>query len=177
MVTGYISKHLLNSLVFGMRIRSTKIMIGRRDAKKIGYSQAFKAITLGIFIAYFIMALTSFNPVWLLEFDYMPTILFGVVILYCFGYLFGRSAGVSILVKKRPAILFGIIYGFVIVWSATLAASLVGFAEVLADRDQVAKPLRDYVYKPLVMITFYGFIPIVLIGVWYGYSIKKYSKN
>ena len=49
--------------------------------KKIGYTQAFKAITVGLVIAYVIMALLA-EPFWLFQFDYAPTILFAAIIIY-----------------------------------------------------------------------------------------------
>ena len=115
---------------------------------------------------------------WIFRFDYTPTLIFAVIVIYYFGFLFGSLAGIDILVKKRPSLLFGIIYGFLIVWSTTFVGSLVGFfTEGLANKTPISEPFNDYIIKPLLIITFYGFIPIIAIGIWYGYSIKKHSKH
>ena len=86
--------------------------------KKIGYRQAFKAITVGLIIAYFIMALMA-GPFWLFQFDYVPTILLAAFMIYVAGYFFGGLTGIWISKQSRLSILFGIIGGFLIVWTGT----------------------------------------------------------
>ena len=29
------------------------------------------------------------------------------------------------------------------------------------------------IYKPMALVTMYGFLPIILVGIWFGISIKK----
>jgi uncharacterized membrane protein YqjE len=79
-------------------------------AKRIGYKQAFKAITIGLAIAYFIMSLMA-GPVWLFQFDYAPTIIFAAVITYVAGYIFGGLTGKWIIIKRLPSIPLGILSG------------------------------------------------------------------
>jgi glucan phosphoethanolaminetransferase (alkaline phosphatase superfamily) len=115
-----------------------------KTVKKIGYMLAFKAITIGLIIAYFIMALMA-GPFWLFQFDYAPTILFAVLIIYIAGYFFGGLTGVWIIRHNRPAILFGIIGGFLIVWTTTFAGSLIGFVkEGLQNKSEISEPFHDY---------------------------------
>ena len=141
--------------------------------KKIGYTQAFKAITLGIALAYVIMALMA-GPLWLFQFDYAPTILFAATMIYIVGYFFGGLTGVWILKHNRSAILFGIIGGFLIVWTATFIGSLIGFMnEGLPNQSEISEPIYDYIYKPMALVTMFGFLPIILVGIWFGLSIKK----
>ena len=149
-----------------------------KRAKRIGYIQAFKAITIGLVIAYTIMAFLA-GPLWLFQFDYMPTILFAVAMIYVAGYLFGSLIGNWIIIKKRPAVLTGIAGGFLMVWSATFAGSLVGFFnEGLGELHPLDNPFYDYIYKPLALVTIFGCIPILLVGIWFGISIKrKFTQN
>lgn len=141
--------------------------------KKIGYRQAFKAITVGLVIAYIIMALMA-GPFWLFQFDYAPTILFAAIIIYIAGYFFGRLTSIWISKQRRLAILFGIIGGFLIVWTATFFGSLVGFMnEGLPNNSEISEPIHDYIYKPLALVTIFGLLPIIIVGIWFGLSIKK----
>jgi len=148
-------------------------MTDLKTIRKIGYMQAFKAITIGLAIAYFIMASMA-GPFWLFQIYNAPTIIFAAIFTYLAGYYFGGLTGIWILRDKRPAILFGIIGGFLIVWCATFIGSLVGLIkEGLPNRDEISEPFHDYVYKPLALVTFFGFLPIVIVGIWFGLSIKK----
>ena len=145
--------------------------------KKIGYTQAFKAITVGLVIAYVIMALMA-GPFWLFQFDYAPTILFAAIIIYIAGYFFGGRTGIWISKRSHLAILFGIVGGFLIVWTATFFGSLIGFMkEGLPNQSEISEPVHDYIYKPLALVTIFGFLPIILVGIWFGLSIKKKVDN
>ena len=148
-------------------------MIELTTFKKIGYIQAFKAITVGLVIAYIIMALMA-GPLWLFQFDYAPTVIFAAIIIYIAGYFLGGQTGIWILKQNKPAILFGILGGFLIVSTATFIGSLIGFfKEGLPNHSEISEPIHDYIYKPLAMVTIFGFIPIILVGIWFGLSIKK----
>jgi glucan phosphoethanolaminetransferase (alkaline phosphatase superfamily) len=141
--------------------------------KKIGYRQAFKAVTVGLVIAYVIMALMA-GPFWLFQFDYAPTILFAAFMIYVAGYFFGGLTGIWISKQSRLSILFGIIGGFLIVWTATFFGSLIGFMkEGLPNQSEISEPIQDYIYKPMALVTIFGFLPIILVGIWFGLSIKK----
>jgi hypothetical protein len=145
--------------------------------KKIGYVQAFKAITVGLVIAYVIMALMA-GPLWLFQFDYVPTILFASFIIYVAGYFFGGLTGIWVSKRSQLAVLFGIVGGFLIVWTATFCGSLIGFMnEGLSNKSEISEPVNDYIYKPMALVTFFGFLPIILVGIWFGLSIKKKIGN
>ena len=152
-------------------------MTDLKTIKRIGYTQAFKAITVGLAIAYIIMA-SSAGPFWLFEVGYAPTIIFASIITYLAGYYFGGLTGIWILKQKRPAILFGILGGFLIVWCATFFGSLVGLIkEGLPNKNEISEPFYDYVYKPMALVTFFGFIPIVIVGCWFGLSLKRTARR
>jgi len=148
-----------------------------KTIKKIGYTQAFKAITVGLAIAYLIMSLMA-GPFWLFQVDYSPTIIFAAITTYFVGYYFGGLTAIWIFKKKRLAILFGIIGGFLIVWCATFIGSLVELIkEGLPNKSEISEPFHDYVYKPMALVTMFGFLPIVLVGIWFGLSIKKADRR
>lgn len=152
-------------------------MLDTKAAKIIGYKQAFKAITIGLGVAYLIMALLS-GPFWIFEFSYSPTLIFAALVLYGTGYLIGGQAGKLIIVKKYPSVFVGIVSGFLIVWTGTFIGSLVGFFnEGLPERSSISKPFEDYIMKPIAMISFWGFLPIVGVGIWYGLSINRRGKR
>jgi len=146
--------------------------------KKIGYIQAFKAITLGLLIAYSITSLFGGGLFWLFEFAYSPTILFAALMTYVAGYFFGGLTGIWILRDNRSPILFGIIGGFLIVWTATFMGSLIGFVkEGLPNQSKISDSIHDYLYKPMALVTMFGFLPIILVGMWFGLSIKKIGQK
>jgi hypothetical protein len=93
------------------------------EYKKIGYTQAFKALTIGLIIAYLIMASLA-GPFWIFKFDYAPTIIFAVFIIYLAGYFIGGLVAIWIKNLNHLAIIFGILGGFLIVWLATFFGSL-----------------------------------------------------
>jgi len=145
----------------------------RTNAIKVGYKQAFKAITFGLVIAYFIMSLLA-GPFWLFRRDYMPTILFAVAMLYLSGFYLGGLMGKWIINKRRSPIFLGIIAGFMIVWIATFLGSLIGFFnEGLRYSNSLRDSFYNYIYKPLALVTVFGFIPIILVGIWFGLSVKS----
>ena len=143
--------------------------------RKIGYTQAFKAITVGLLIAYSIMA-TMAGPLWLFQFHYAPTVIFSAIVTYLAGYFFGGLTGIWILKHKRSAIFTGIIGGFLIMWTGTFIGSLVGLVnEGLPNQNEISEPFYDYIYKPIGLVTMFGFLPIILVGIWFGLSIKKHG--
>lgn len=144
-------------------------------AERIGYHQAFKAITIGLVIAYFIMALLA-GPLWIFEFTYAPTILFAVAMIYLTGYVLGGMAGRVIIKKKWPAILVGIISGFLMVWIATFLGSMIGFINEGLKNESSADAFHDYIIKPVGLVTFFGGVPIIVVGIWFGLSIKSKAK-
>ena len=56
--------------------------------------------------------------------------------------------------------------------------SLIGFMkEGLANQSEISEPIHDYIYKPMALVTIFGFLPIIIVGVWFGLSIKKKVDN
>jgi hypothetical protein len=141
-------------------------------ATRIGYKRAFKAITLGLGVAYLIIAVIG-SPFWLFEFSYADILIVATAMLYVAGYFIGGTAGRFILIKKKPAEIVGIVSGYFIVWVGTFAGSLIGFFTEGVVNASASGALEDYLIKPMLLVSFWGFIPIVIVGVWYGISVKK----
>lgn len=152
-------------------------MLDKPTARKIGYKQMLKAITAGLMVAYLIMALLG-SPFWIFEFSYTPTLLFASGILYGAGYFLGAYAGQLILINRYPSALVGLIAGLLSIWVATFFGSLIGFFnEGLPNKSPISEPVYDYIFKPLAMVTFWGSIPILVIGILYGISVEHNARR
>ena len=150
-------------------------------AKKVGSTQALKGVALGLIIAYLIMTWFSqgfgliYALSWIKDIDYKFNLMIGVIAIFLAGHLLGQKAGFEILIKNKNKFWTGIKYGFLIVFAATFAGSLVGIFENIGIDDKV---FLNYIVKPFFWVTFFGLIPIIVIGLWFGNSInKKASRN
>ncbi len=153
-------------------------------AQQIGSRIAVKSTLMGIGAAYLIMAtLVGLDSgikgvIWILEVDYWENLLLGGFGLTLMGYLFGRIAGVEIIQRKKNHKWVGIKYGYLTLLTGTIIGSTLGFIqEGLDNIGTQASPFEDYYFKPLFLVTIFGSIPVVLIGVWFGRTIKKVGKE
>ncbi|CAN5883958.1 hypothetical protein BH11BAC7_BH11BAC7_06890 [soil metagenome] len=138
-------------------------------AKKTGALQALKAISAGFLVAYILMAFMEHDALWLFGYEYALILVFGILITFASGFLFGGMAGVAILINKRNALLTGIVYGFLTVWTSTFLTSLFGlFMEGIGTEDVFI----NYIWKPLWLVTMFGSLPILFVGLWFGSSVK-----
>ena len=150
----------------------------KKSAADRGRRQAIKAISVGLGIAYVIMGLVDYPytsikraALWLFysPLEFQLILYSAVVATYLFGALWGGIAGKAILLKKKSWALVGILSGFAIVWSATFLTSLVGVFQNINDEGVIF----DYIFKPMFWVTWIGFIPIIVVGLWFGRSILK----
>lgn len=116
---------------------------------------------------------------WLKDDNYAFNMLVGAVGLLTAGYFVGQRAGTEIIIKKRNAPLIGVLTGLIVLWTGTILGSTIGFIqEGIEDIGTYDNPFIDYYIKPLFWVTFFGLIPVIVVGIWYGKSIKTaYSKN
>lgn len=159
-------------------------MITRQSAQKIGIAQSLKAVTVGIIIAYLIMALFAAGEgimtalLWFTEIDYKLNLLIAIVVIYLCGYIYGGWAGYVILIKGWNKMLTGIACGFLTLLTSTFFSSLVGFfREGVKNLGSNDNPFNDYIYKPVVLVAIFGFIPVVFVGLWFGISIRKKAQK
>ena len=150
-------------------------------AEKIGSRQAIKAVTIGLIIAYLIMALPSIADdglikglFWFLNVSFKFNLLVGVICMYLCGHFFGRRAGYEILINKRNNFLVGFICGLLIIVTTTFLTSWVGFFQEGVDNiGSDDNPFEDYIVKPVFWVLIFGLVPCLFVGLWFGYSIKK----
>jgi len=146
------------------------------QAIRTGRRTALKAVTIGLIILQLCMTLMFWNDgygypfFWFTKFDYLLNIAVGLVLLFVFAYLLGRSAGRAIIIKKRSWALVGIIYAFAIIVCTTFTASFVGFFEEGIQNDNA---FYDYVLKPLILVGIYSFPLTLVMGGWMGWQIRK----
>ncbi|MBL7765886.1 MAG: hypothetical protein JNJ58_07330 [Chitinophagaceae bacterium] len=158
-------------------------MTGAR-AKLIGSKYAFISIGIGLFVAQLIMSFFSSSGdffsgfFWFVDFDYLLNILIGVGILFLCGHYFGRMAGYAILIKKYHYLLTGFLCGISILFVATLLASCMGLLqEWNSSAGDWPDHILDYVVKPLYWVMFFGCIPVLVVGAWFGRRIQKQGEK
>jgi hypothetical protein len=155
----------------------------RMKAARIGWQQALKAVTLGVAFAQLIMVFFMWQPkdpgasfFWFTDFRYQLNIFLGIVWLYFFGFIFGRLAGIEILIQKKRAEVCGIRSAMLTLLCATMLSALTGFLqEGVAQLGTPDDPFNVYFFKPVFWILSYGIIPVTLIGWWFGRKLASFS--
>ena len=153
-----------------------------KTAKHIGQRLAIKSGLIGLLIAYSIFGGLLYSwgmellkaVFWIFEVEFWYSLLVGAIGLLTLAYIFGRFAGVEILIKKRNELLTGIKYGLLILVTGTLIGSSVGFIQEGIDNfGGFTNPFYDYYFKPMYWVTIYGIVPVIIVGLWFGRQIKK----
>jgi hypothetical protein len=155
-------------------------MMTEVEAKKIGSRQGLKSVGVGLLIAQLIMTWFSSDAgllkgfLWFVTFSYNINLIIGVIIMLLSGQLFGQLAGKEILIKKRNYKWVGFKYGMATLLTTAFLASWTGFfQEGIHDIGTTDEPFADYIIKPLFAVFFFGLIPVLLVGFWFGRQIKK----
>jgi hypothetical protein len=150
------------------------------NAKKIGSKEALKAVIAGIIIAYLIMTWLSDGfaflhaLTWIKNIDYKFNLIVGGIAILLAGHYFGQHAGAEILINRKNKYWTGIKYGLLTVLTATVSGSLVGVLQNIGIDDNV---FFDYIVKPLFWVMLFGILPIIIVGLWFGISIKMHDKR
>jgi hypothetical protein len=143
-------------------------------ARATGRVQATKAVSGGLGLAYLIMSGLSGSLSWMGHFGYWSNLVVAAILMYCCAYFYGGRAGTAILLHKRDAGWIGTLYGFLTLLTVAFLASWVGFLqEGIGKVGTADDPFVDYIAKPLFWATLVGFLPAVLVGLWFGNSIKQ----
>ena len=149
-------------------------ILNNYSAKKTGAILSIKSNTFGLVLAYLLMAFISSNLLWIARVEYGLNLFAGVILTYLFSYILGSFAGSLVLQKKWPALISGVVTAFITVWVSTFFASLIGFFnEGVQDNSPLAEPMKDYVLKPILSITLYGFGIVTAAGILYGALLQK----
>lgn len=146
-----------------------------QTAKKIGSRKAMVYSTVSIILAFIIMTLLAGgNVLWIIHWNYKINIVFGVAILYLLAYLFGKKAGVEILIKKKDSENVGMKYTIVTLLITSMSIGWIGFIqEGIEPHDTFWSSFEDYIFKPFFWVSIIGIIPAIVIGVIFGNAIKK----
>lgn len=152
-----------------------------KEAEKIGSRQGLIASGIGLVIADLMMILIHLQDhniinsiFWLVKFEYWINVTLGVIIMLMCGYCFGQIAGKLILIKKWNYILTGMSIGIIVLLTTSFLASLTGFfQEGLSNISSPDNPFYDYIFKPMYWVVSFGFIPVLIVGFWFGKQIKN----
>ena len=148
-------------------------------AQSIGRNQAVKAATIGLGLAYLIMAGIDGNPGWLGRLPrWWPNLAVATVLMYLCAYVYGGWAGAAILEKKKDAGWVGTIYAVWALLTVAFFSSWVGFfQEGLAKVGMNDNPFVAYIAAQLFWVAVGGFLPAALVGLWFGNSVKRAGKH
>lgn len=155
-------------------------------ARKIGGREAVKSALIGLLTAYVFFGMLIFDSeqdilkivFWIFDTDIWYHLLIGALGIVSMSYLFGRKAGLKILVDEENNFLVGIIYGFIVLTTGTIIGCTVGFLqEVFEDYTSIGNALIDYYFKPLGLVLVFGAVPVAIVGIWFGIRIDKEGKK
>lgn len=154
------------------------------EAKKIGSRKAIYAVLVGVLIAQLIMMYFAQGNgfvaafLWFIEFGYTFNLFIGILVMLISAHYSGQMAGKMILIRKKNSSLVGIITGFAIILITSFITGWIGFfQEGLENVGTNDNPFIDYIVKPVYWVFFFGFIPVLIVGVWFGRQIKKHQKK
>lgn len=152
-------------------------------AKRIGMKYGMKSIIIGIVFSYcilFIFFLFSGEGlksiIWFNKLDSYSLlfILNWIFLFFLFAFIFGVKASKEILIQKRDYEKVGMKYGVLTLILASLLGCLPGLiSEGMDGFTFKSYGINAYVFKPMFWIIFFGIIPAVLIGKWFGKKIKS----
>lgn len=157
-----------------------------KTAKQIGRRIAIKSGLVGLLIAYLLFALimlswdTNYKKAlfWIVDVEFKFHLFVGAVGFLTMAYLFGQLAGVEILIKHKNYLLTGAKYGVLTLITGTLIGSSVGFFEEgIQNIGGFSNPFYDYYFKPLYWVTMFGIIPAILVGLLFGYQIRRQGRK
>jgi hypothetical protein len=90
------------------------------------------------------------------------------------GHLLGQLAGITILVNGRNPVITGILTGLEVLATTGFLSGLYGFfLEGILSYRPIIGAFLGYIVKPFFWIVFWGFIPAIVVGVWFGVQIRK----
>ncbi len=156
----------------------------KKEARKIGSKFALFGALIGLVIAQGIMTYLTQGPnlldgfLWFTDFYYIWNILFAIIVFLAASSYFGKIAGERILIRNQNASLVGILSGLMILFITSFAASWVGFfQEGISEFDSGGSPFFNYIYKPVYWVMFFGFLPVVGLGLLYGWIVRRYRDH
>lgn len=154
-------------------------------AKTIGRKKAFESVVIGLIVFYIIGILLFSNEglqslLWLSYLDLYNWlyILNWVITFFVLSYFIGNFAGKFILIKKKNPFFIGFLSGFFMIFFGACFGCLLGFfTEGIYNLDTEENTLIDYFLIPVFWIVVYGFVPSVLLGLFFGKRVYDFKNN
>lgn len=152
------------------------------EARKIGGRKGLISAATGIVVAYLIMAMIlgrsgyGLHFGWIADVSMKLSLALGIVIMLVNGYLWGQLAGIGILIDKSNFLWVGILCGIGALLTTAFLSGWPGFLqEGMPWKYSFGEGFRTYVVQPFFWVALFGLIPAGVVGVWMGWSIKKYQ--
>ena len=154
-------------------------------ARRIGRNLAIVSTLIGIAIVYvFGMMWHWWDAYWILDFEFRNNVAVAALGGLVAAYFFGQSAGTDILIGKRNEYWTGIMYGLLVLVTGALVGCSVGFiGHLVNDKGTDVDALPDvnpffaYYLMPLAWVTGFGITPVIVVGLWFGWQIKKQGQK
>lgn len=157
------------------------------EAKKIGSKQGLISVSIGFVIAQLIMTFL-FAPnrgfvngfLWFTRLGFLPYLIIEALLMLLFGHLFGKIAGKEIIIKERNFVFVGGLTGVLVLFSTIFFTSWIAFIEDSIDKIGInSTPSLDYIYytfEPIYWVILFGIIPSFIVGIWFGWQIRRKGK-
>lgn len=162
-----------------MNERST----GMHEAGRIGGRAGLTAALAGLLLAQGLMmilltgelgAIGAFFWPFALDVEMSICLLVGLCATFLAAWGLGILGGRIIWTRPRGAWLVGPITGLSVLLLGAWAGSLTGYFVLgSAFWGTNSDPAFDFLVKPMYWITIFGFLPAMLIGLWYGLKVRS----
>ena len=145
----------------------------------IGRSVAVLCAALGVGAAALMVLVMGISR-FILPFPFTKEIVVGLVVLFIAAAILGKKAGIYLCDKTSATgrnVLVGMGVAFGSIAAAVLAGTFVGF---LGEADYILRAENFSVvnavlgfFIPLLLVLWFGGIPAILLGVFYGFTVRK----
>lgn len=145
------------------------------EAAKVGSKVILTGIVIGLLVAACIMTWIDGGLGWVNGFlrEFWLNILLALMGLFYFGYVFGKKAGINILIKNKNAYWVSLYTGFLALIIGTFLGSLVGFFTEGLPLEPIESAVFDYIFKPFFWVLFFGIPFLLIVSVGLAWQIKQ----
>lgn len=153
----------------------------KKTAKSIGRKRAFESVSIGVALFY-VIGVFLFSQeglrslLWLRYLDLYNWVFIAnwILTFYILAIFVGNYAGKEILIRNKNTLIVGVKSGVVILCLAAVFGCLLGFiTEGIENIGTNDNPFVDYFMKPIFWIVIFGFIPSIIVGIFFGWRIKN----
>lgn len=155
----------------------------KRKAKYLGGKFGIRAVTGGILLAQLILTIFFYRKsdglftafFWFTDFQYLGSLISGILILYLSGYFYGQVCGRQVLINHKNYNLVGFKFAMFSLVVSAIGSSAVNFLIVGIEEvgRQGETPIKDYIIMPIYFIHFFGLAPALIIGYWFGKQLRR----